>query len=71
MSRGDIAKSYFLQGYNCAQAVLLAFEDAIGLDRDALLKLTLPFGGGMGRLRLTCGAVSGMVMALGLITFSV
>ncbi|MBR7100160.1 MAG: C_GCAxxG_C_C family protein [Clostridia bacterium] len=68
MSRGDIAKSYFLQGYNCAQAVLLAFEDAIGLDRDALLKLTLPFGGGMGRLRLTCGAVSGMVMALGLIT---
>ena len=68
MSRGDIAKSYFLQGYNCAQAVLLAFEDAIGLDRDALLKLTLPFGGGMVRLRLTCGAVSGMVMALGLIT---
>lgn len=68
MSRGDVAKEYFKQGYNCAQAVLLAFEDLAGLEREALLKLTLPFGGGMGRLRLTCGAVTGMVMALGLIT---
>ena len=47
---------------------MLAFEDVVGLDRESLLKITLPFGGGMGRLRLTCGAVSGMVMALGLIT---
>ncbi|MBQ9081797.1 MAG: C_GCAxxG_C_C family protein [Clostridia bacterium] len=68
MSRGEIAKEYFSKGYNCAQAVLLAFEDVVGLDRASLLKITLPFGGGMGRLRLTCGAVSGMVMALGLIT---
>lgn len=68
MSRGDKAKEYFLKGYNCAQAVILAFEDLINVEREQLLKLTLPFGGGMGRLRLTCGAVSGAVMVLGLIT---
>ncbi len=67
MTKGEIALKNFESGMNCAQAVLLAFEEETGLNRETLLKLSLPFGGGMGRLRLTCGAVSGMVMAYGLI----
>ena len=70
MSRGERAKGNFLSGYNCAQSVLLAFEDVAGLPRDALARLGHPFGAGMGRLRLTCGAVTGMVMLLGLMTGS-
>lgn len=68
MSRGEIARRNFLNGYNCAQAVLLAFSDLTGMDRESLLRVSQPFGAGMGRLRLTCGAVSGAIMALGLIT---
>ena len=67
MSRAIKAKEYFLQGYACSQAVALAFSDVIGLDEETLLKITLPFGGGLGRLRLTCGAVSGMAMVVGLL----
>ncbi len=65
MSRAEKAKGYFLQGYTCSQAVALAFEDVMGLERGQLEKITLPFGGGMGRLRLTCGGVSGMAIVLG------
>lgn len=67
MSRGERAGENFLNGYNCAQAVLLAFDDLTGMPRETLLKVAQPFGGGMGRLRLTCGTVTGMMMALGLI----
>ncbi len=67
MSRIQKAKEYFLQGYACSQAVALAFQDIVGVDSKTLAKATLPFGGGMGRLRLTCGAVSGMAMILGLV----
>ncbi len=65
MSRTERAKAYFLQGYACSQAVALAFSDLLGLDEDTIAKLTLPFGGGMGRLRMTCGAVSGMAFVIG------
>ncbi len=67
MTKGSIAEANFKTGMNCAQAVLLAFSEEIGLPEETLLKLSLPFGGGMGRMRLTCGAVTGMVMAYGLI----
>lgn len=67
MTKGSLAEANFKTGMNCAQAVLLAFANEIGLDESTLLKLSLPFGGGMGRMRLTCGAVSGMIMAYGLI----
>ena len=67
MSRADKAKAYFIEGYNCSQAVALAFQDVVNVDKQTLLKIMLPFGGGMGRLRLTCGAVSGMVALIGLI----
>ena len=67
MSKKEIAMEYFSQGYNCAQSVLLAFKDECGLDADTITKITLPFGGGVARLRSICGSVSGMVMAYGLI----
>lgn len=65
MSRAELAKENFLNGYACAQAVFLAFSDVTGLDRGTAMKLSLPFGAGLGRLRLTCGAVSGAVAVLG------
>ena len=66
MTKGEIAKQYFLQGYNCSQSVLLAFCDDLGFDEQTALMLASPFGGGMGRLREVCGTLSGAYMALGL-----
>ncbi len=65
MSRAEQAKEYFLQGYACSQAVALVFSDIMGMEEGQIAKLMLPFGGGMGRLRLTCGAVSGMTAVIG------
>ena len=65
MSRAEKAKEYFLQGYACSQAVALAFADDVGVDKETISKMMLPFGGGLGRLRLTCGAVSGMAAIIG------
>lgn len=65
-SRGKKAKEYFLKGYNCSQAVLMAFHEELGLDADAAAKMASSFGGGMGRLREVCGAVSGMFLTLGI-----
>ena len=66
MTRGEQAENYFREGYNCTQAVVLAFSDDMKADKETLLAAAHPFGGGMGRLRLTCGAVTGAVMCLGL-----
>ena len=65
--RGQLAKAYFEQGYNCAQAVLMAFEDRTGMDADTAARTASSFGGGMGRMREVCGAVSGAYLALGII----
>ncbi len=62
-----VARRLFNGGYNCAQAVLLAFSDKTGLDNGMAMKLSSSFGGGMGRMREVCGAVSGMLMVLGLL----
>ncbi len=67
MTHAEQAKYNFEHGCNCAQAVLLAFSDLTGLDETTALKLSSSFGGGMGRLREVCGAVTGMFMAAGLI----
>ena len=67
MSRAERAKEKFLQGYACSQAVALAFCDIMGVDEDTVSKMMLPFGGGLGRLRLTCGAVSGMAAVIGMV----
>lgn len=63
----ETACALFKEGYNCAQAVVGAFADEIGMTRSAALKLASAFGGGMGRMREVCGAVSGMYMVLGIL----
>lgn len=61
------AANNFREGYNCAQSVLLAFANQVGLKEDEALKLASSFGGGMGRLREVCGAVSAMFMIAGIL----
>ena len=60
MDHATYAAQLFVDGYNCAQAVLLAFEDVTGLDQKSAARMLSGFGGGFGRLREVCGAVSGM-----------
>ncbi|MBQ8421238.1 MAG: C_GCAxxG_C_C family protein [Bacteroidales bacterium] len=55
-------------GYNCCQAVVLAYNDLFGLDDNLAASLASGFGGGMGRMREVCGSVSGMVMLAGLLS---
>ena len=62
-----LACKNFKDGYNCAQSVLLAFSDKIALDKEKALMLTSSFGGGMGRLREVCGAVSAMFIIAGIL----
>ena len=70
MTRAERAKQNFMRGLNCAQAVCLAFSDLYGeLDEKTALKLAAPFGGGVGRLRELCGALSGCLMAAGMIFY--
>ena len=66
MDHRELAAELFLSDCNCAQAVLEAFGDVTGLEKSFAAKLASSFGGGMGRMREVCGAVSGMLMALGL-----
>ena len=65
--RSEEAKNNFLAGMNCAQAVLCAFADRCGLDRETALKLASGFGGGIARQREVCGAITGICMAADLI----
>ena len=67
MTRAEHAAQLFAEGYNCAQAVAMAFCDLTGMDEKQTAKLAAPFGGGMGRMREVCGAVSGMLMVLSLL----
>ena len=66
MTKREKAQGLFLNGYNCAQSVFAAFCDETGIDEATALKLSSPFGGGMGRMREVCGAVSGMFVVLGI-----
>ena len=65
MSRKEAAINYFKEGYNCSQSVVLAFQDLLTIDAKELCKIASPFGGGISRMRETCGAVSGMVIVIG------
>lgn len=56
----------FMQGYGCCQSVVAAFADLYGLDETMAKRIAAGFGGGVGRLRMMCGAVSGIVMLVGL-----
>ena len=64
MKRADKAEEKFLSGYNCAQSVVGAMCEELGMSEEMGLTVSEGFGGGMGRLREVCGAVSGMFMVL-------
>jgi len=64
--RTDKARDLFKSGCNCSQAVVLAYCDLFGVDEQTALKMSCGLGGGVGRLREVCGAVSGMAMLAGL-----
>lgn len=65
--RSEKAKELFLSGYTCSQAVVGVFCEELGVDFETAMKISSPFGGGMGRMREVCGTVSGMFMVAGLI----
>ena len=66
--RVEKARRIFKEGgYNCCQAVVLAYNDVFGIDDQTAAAISSGFGGGMGRMREVCGAVSGMTMLAGLI----
>ena len=67
MDHGMKAAELFLSGYNCAQAVAVAFCGEMGLTERQAAKMVSAFGGGMGRMREVCGAVSGMLMVAGIL----
>ena len=64
MDHGIKAAELFLSGYNCSQSVAVAFHKEMGLTERQAAKLASAFGGGMGRMREVCGAVSGMLLVL-------
>lgn len=67
MKRKELALERFRGDYNCAQSVLSVFAAKYGLRENDAFRIAWPFGGGMGRLQKTCGAVTGAYMAIGLI----
>ena len=67
MDHSEYAAELFLNGRSCSQAVAVAFCDVTGLTPEFSAKMASSFGGGMGRMREVCGAVSGMLMVLGLL----
>lgn len=67
MTRPEYAAKLFYDGYNCAQAVTIAFSDVTGLTTDFSATMASSFGGGMGRMREVCGAVSGMLLVAGIL----
>ena len=66
--RIEMAVSLFKEGFNCSQSVVAAFADKYGFTREQALKMSASFGGGIGRMRETCGAACGLFMLVGLET---
>ena len=64
MTKSEKAKELFESGFNCAQAVFLAFREEMRIDEETAIRLVAGFGGGFGRMREVCGAVSGMVAVI-------
>ncbi len=71
MRRQDLAEKLFKQGFNCSQAVFAACADLYQINQSLALRLAASFGGGIGRMRQTCGAACGMFMLAGLQTGSI
>ena len=66
MNKTEIAENLFNEGYNCSQSVLRAYSEEYGLSDDFAFSIASGFGGGMGRMQETCGAVTGAFMVIGL-----
>ena len=64
--RIELAKENFKAGFNCSQSIFSAFADMYGIDKETALKLSSSFGGGIGRMRQTCGVACGMFMLAGM-----
>ncbi len=64
MTRAQKAKEYFLSGYNCSQAVAMAFSDLMNMEEKQVARLTSGFGGGVGRMREVCGTVTGAALVM-------
>lgn len=60
------AREFFMQGYNCSQSVTLAFADLYDIEPQLMARISASFGGGIGRMRETCGTACGMFMLAGL-----
>ena len=67
MSYAEKAKKIFEEGYNCSQAVFAAFSDIMDIDEETAKRISTGLGGGVGRMREVCGAVSGAAMVLGFV----
>lgn len=65
MNHAERARENFLKGYNCAQSVAIAFAAEMGKSEEEVARLASSFGGGMGKLREVCGAVSGALLVYG------
>jgi C_GCAxxG_C_C family probable redox protein len=66
MTKAEIANDYFKNNFNCSQSVLSAFAPELGISDDTSMKIASAFGAGIARRQLTCGAVTGAVMAISL-----
>jgi C_GCAxxG_C_C family probable redox protein len=66
LSKAKEAESQFEKGYSCAPAVLSAYSEQFGLEKELALRIACGFGGGIGHMGRTCGAVTGAVMVIGL-----
>jgi C_GCAxxG_C_C family probable redox protein len=66
MTKPEIAVNYFKNGFNCSQAVFTSIAQDFGISEDDCLRIGAAFGGGMARCQMTCGAVTGALMAIGL-----
>jgi len=66
MKKSEKAIEYFRNKFNCSQSVFTVFSNEAGYSENDSLKVSCAFGGGMGRQQLTCGAVTGALMAIGL-----
>lgn len=67
MTKSELARKNFEDGCNCCQSVVLAFAEEMGLTRETATLLSAGLGGGVGRLREICGAVSGAAIVLGML----
>lgn len=66
-TRETTARNAFKEGYNCSQCMMVAFADLLGMEKNRALRMASSLGGGMGRMREVCGAVSGMFLVAGLL----